>query len=94
MEIFFEVGLLLVVLINITYFVFVVHEYKGQLSKKYSFFHIHNEICKKSLGGAATNEDDDIFLKMTLKIRRFTVWSVVSWLALSFMLPKLISFMQ
>ena len=29
MEIFFEVGMLLVVLINISYFVFVVHEYKG-----------------------------------------------------------------
>jgi len=94
MENFFEVGLMLVVLINISYFVFIVHEHKGQLSKKYSFFHIHNEICKKSLGGTATNKDDDIFLKMALKIRTFSGWSVVCWLALSFMFPKIISFMQ
>jgi hypothetical protein len=94
MENVFEIGLLLIVLVNILYFVFVVHKHKGQLSKHYSFFHIHNEICKKSLGETATNKDDDIILKMAIKIRTFAGWSVVSWLAFSFMLPKIISFMQ
>lgn len=94
MENFFEAGLLLLILMNTLYFVFVVHKNKGRLSKKYSFFHIHNEICKKSLGGTITNKDDDIFLKMAVKIRTFSGWSVACWLTLSFMLPKIISFMQ